>query len=476
MKLRYLLPELRYMLDISTPIIIAQVGTVFMGIIDNMMVGAVGAVPLAAAGVANPVFFLVASIGIGIFSAISPLVAKHFSATENKKECGQILFAGMKLSILVGGLITATLLLLSTYFSIFQQPVEVEQQAKPYLRVIATSAVPMMFFLAVKHFSDGLSIVRPAMHITLVGLLANVFGNWVLIYGNLGFSPMGLYGSGLSTLIARVLMACLMIVYVLESKHFRDYIPNILKPVPTRRWIRQILRLGIPSGMQYFFELGAFTGVAIIAGWIGVYALAAHNIILSLATFTYMIAAGVSFAGAIRVGLQAGKYEATQVRRSGVASLLLVGILMLCSSLLLLYFGEYVVRLYTQDESVIALATSVIYVFLLYQLADGVQAVGVGILRGIFDVNIPTAITIFAYWVVCLPVAYLLANEVDWAVLAGRGQESVAPAYLVKYRLAGLWIGLTIGLTVSALLLSVRFFWLTRDQHFRRQSRKLAIK
>ncbi|GIV38754.1 MAG: MATE family efflux transporter [Thermonema sp.] len=460
-----LFAELRKMISLSMPIIIAQIGSVFMGIIDNMMVGDLGEVPLAAAGVANPIFFLLASIGIGIFSAISPLVAKQYSETAGKKECGYILFAGMKLSISVGLVITAALLLIAANFDIFRQSKEVEIEARPYLQVIATSAVPMMFFLAVKHFSDGLSIVWPAMIITIVGLVVNVFGNWVLIYGHLGFSPMGLYGSGLSTLIARVLMACLMIVYVLESKYFRDYIPNILKPIPTRVWSRRILRLGLPSGMQYFFELGAFTGAAILAGWIGVTALAAHNVIFSIATFTYMVAAGVSFAGAIRVGIQAGKQSYHKVRIAGFASILLVSVLMLFSATLLVVFAEPVIRLYTHDYEVVLFASSVIFVFMFYQLFDGIQAVGVGILRGVFDVNVPTLITIFAYWVVCLPIAYLLANKVDWMTVASWWGESVPPAEVNKYRLMGLWIGLTTGLGVSATLLTARFYLLTREGH-----------
>ena len=432
------------MLQLSFPIIIAQIGAVLMGITDNIMVGDLGAAPLAAAGVANPIFFLIASIGIGVFAAMSPMVAKARSQRKHQ-ECGLVLYAGMKLSFTLGLLLTVVLLLIANYFEIFQQKPAVEGLAKSYLRVLATSTIPMMFFLAVKHFSDGLGMARPAMIVTVIGLAINVFFNWILIYGNLGFSAMGLYGSGLATLVARVIMACLMIVYVLESRFFQRYLPNILENHSTKTFTKKILQLGLPSGFQYFFELGAFSGAAVIVGWLGVQELAAHNIIFSIATFTYMIAAGVSFAGAISVGDAMGTSNRAKILKAGIVSLGLVAICMLISSIILLIFGDLVINLYNKEEEVLNIAMSLLFIFAFYQLSDGIQAVGVGILRGLYDVNIPTLIAILAYWVVGLPMSYILSNALEWGV-------------------QGAWIGLSLGLTVSATLLTIRFFILARQR------------
>ncbi|WP_448528708.1 MATE family efflux transporter [Raineya sp.] len=438
--------EIVKMLRLSSPIIVAQISSVLMGVTDNIMVGKLrDDAPLAAAAIANIIFILVACLGIGVFATISPLVAKAKSSGRGQ-ECGLYLFAGMKLSISLGFLLTLLLLFISWNFHWFGQKENVESLAKSYLQVIAFSMFPMMFFLAVKHFSDGLGVTMPAMVITVVGLLVNVFFNWVLIYGRLGFAEMGLYGSGLSTLIARVVMACLMIVYVLESNFFLSFLPNILAGNSTKVQTMQILKLGVPSGLQYFFETGVFVFCTVASGWLAVEALAAHGIILSIATITYMIAAGVSFAGAISVGGALGIGSRERVMRSGMASILLVSLLMLLCSVILQVFGENIIALYKNNSlAVMEIAKGLLFIFILYLLADGVQAVGVGILRGIGDVNIPTMITLFAYWVVGIPASFYLGKYTDLGV-------------------KGIWLGLTLGLITSAVLLTGRFFYLTRKE------------
>ncbi len=435
--------EIVKMLRLSSPIIVAQISSVLMGVTDNVMVGKLrDDAPLAAAAIANIIFILVACLGIGVFATISPLVAKAKNSGRGQ-ECGLYLFAGMKLSISLGFLLTLLLLFISWNFHWFGQKENVENLAKSYLQVIAFSMFPMMFFLAVKHFSDGLGVTMPAMVITLVGLLVNVFFNWVLIYGRLGFAEMGLYGSGLSTLISRVVMACLMIVYVLESNFFLSFLPNILAGNSIKVQTRQVLKLGIPSGLQYFFETGVFVFCTVASGWLAVEALAAHGIILSIATITYMIAAGVSFAGAISVGGALGIGSRERVMRSGMASILLVSLLMILCSVILQVFGENIIALYKNNSlAVMEIAKSLLFIFVFYLLADGVQAVGVGILRGIGDVNIPTMITLFAYWVVGIPASFYLGKYTDLGV-------------------KGIWLGLTLGLITSAILLTGRFFYLT---------------
>ena len=448
-KVRLFYRDVLKMLQLSLPIIIAQLGSVFFGIIDTIMVGnmdgKIGKDSLAAAGFANTLFFLIACVGIGIFAAIAPLVAKA-KGSKDRHECGLIFYGGMKISFLVGAIQTVVLLVLCHFFWIFDQKPEVATLAVSYLRVIAFSTVPMMFFLAVKNFSDGLSFTKPAMIITVSGLIINVFFNWILIYGNLGFSGMGLYGSGLATLVARVIMACFMIIYVLESKFFQQYLPNILAQHPTALFSKKILKLGFPSGMMYFFEMGAFFGVAVIVGRISTGALAASNIILSIATFTYMLAAGVSFAGAISVGSAMGVRNRAKILREGKISIGLVVTLMLISSLLLLFFGRNVIHLYNKEDDVLQVALPLLSIFIFYQLADGIQAVGVGILRGLSDVNIPTFIAIFSYWIIGLPLSYVL-SEFFWLGVQGA------------------WIGLSVGLGISAVLLTTRFFILAKKDN-----------
>lgn len=441
--------ELSKMFRLSFPIIISQLSSVLMGVMDNIMVGRLdNDAPLAAAAVANIIFILVACIGIGVFATISPLVAKT-RGLGKEQECGLYLYSGMKLSVSLGFILMLILLFLTWNLDWFGQKPDVEELAKSYLSVIAVSIIPMMFFLAVKHFSDGLSVTVPAMVITVVGLFVNFAFNWVLIYGKLGFAPMGLYGSGLATLIARVVMACLMIVYVLESSFFQKYLPNILENHPTKEQVRKILRLGIPSGLQYFFETGVFVFCTIAAGWLTVEALAAHAIILSIATITYMIAAGVSFAGAISVGSAFGVGSRQKIIRAGVSSILLVAILMIACSAILHVFGNEIIALYKNNSpAVMSVANTLLFIFTFYLLADGIQAVGVGILRGLSDVNIPTIMTLFAYWVVGIPASFWLSRHTDLGV-------------------RGIWLGLTLGLATSAILLTTRFAYLTHKQYLK---------
>lgn len=237
-----------------------------------------------------------------------------------------------------------------------------------------------------------------------------------------------------------------MIIYVLESKFFQQYLPNILAQHPTALFSKKILKLGFPSGMMYFFEMGAFFGVAVIVGRISTGALAASNIILSIATFTYMLAAGVSFAGAISVGSAMGVRNRAKILREGKISIGLVVTLMLISSLLLLFFGRNVIHLYNKEDDVLQVALPLLSIFIFYQLADGIQAVGVGILRGLSDVNIPTFIAIFSYWIIGLPLSYVL-SEFFWLGVQGA------------------WIGLSVGLGISAVLLTTRFFILAKKDN-----------
>lgn len=434
-------PDISATLKISLPIIIAQLGTVLMGVADNIQVGKLGAAPIAAAGIANSVFFLIAIIGLGTLSVIAPQVAAAYGK-EDKRECSYLLRTGIRLGLYFGLGLGVVILLLSLNFHLFKQTPEVEDLAVPYLQIIGVSVIPMLFFLAIKQFSDGLSYTKVAMVITIIGLLLNVFFNWVFIFGKLGMPAWGLNGAGVSTLLVRIFMAISMVLYIFRATAFKSFIVPPLHSYSYMPLMRKILKLGLPGGFQLFFEVGAFSGAAIIAGWLGTVPLAAHQIAINLASITYMVAAGIAAAGGIRVGQAFGIGSQPKIVRAGTVSLTLAIVFMTLTCILFLTLNYFLVRLYIQDIEVIGIAASLVIIGGFFQLSDGIQVVSLGILRGIEDVNIPTVIALIAYWVIGLPIGYVLA-------------------FTFNMNVQGIWIGLLAGLTVSAVLLTSRFYKLS---------------
>jgi len=408
-----------------------------MGVVDSLMVGKLGAAPLAAASLGNGLAFILLIIGIGVSLAVTPLVAIAVGAGKFE-DCGVY----FRQSILVNSILSIVIAL-AVYFAAdliqyFNQPVEVQIQAKSYMKIIGFSAVPLMFFQTYKQFIEGLSVMRPAMIITLIANLVNAFANWVLIFGNLGFPALELNGAGWATFGSRLFMALALMGFVMNNKFFKQYdvsfhFKNINWPV-----IKKILSLGLPSGFQYFFEVGAFSFAVVMVGWLGTKQLAAHQIAINLASISFMAVLGISVAGSIRVGNAVGMKDIAETRRAGFTASLLGASIMLVAGVIFILFRNFLPTLYVNDEIVISYASSLLIIAALFQLSDGTQAVGIGILRGLTDVKIPTAITFIAYWIVGLPVGYLLGFTFELGV-------------------QGVWIGLLLGLTTSAILLTLRF-------------------
>jgi len=423
--------------QLAYPVIIGQLGIIMMGVVDSLMVGHLGAAPLAAASLGNGLAFILLIIGIGVSLAVTPLVAIAVGAGKFE-DCGVY----FRQSILVNSILSIVIAL-AVYFAAdliqyFNQPVEVQIQAKSYMKIIGLSAVPLMFFQTYKQFIEGLSVMRPAMIITLIANLVNAFANWVLIFGNLGFPALELNGAGWATFGSRLFMALALMGFVMNNKFFKQYdvsfhFKNINWPV-----IKKILSLGLPSGFQYFFEVGAFSFAVVMVGWLGTKQLAAHQIAINLASVSFMAVLGISVAGSIRVGNAVGMKDIAETRKAGFTASLLGASIMLVAGVIFILFRNFLPTLYVNDEIVISYASSLLIIAALFQLSDGTQAVGIGILRGLTDVKIPTAITFIAYWIVGLPVGYLLG-------------------FTFKLGVQGVWIGLLLGLTTSAILLTLRF-------------------
>jgi MATE family multidrug resistance protein len=297
---------------------------------------------------------------------------------------------------------------------------------------------PFMIFQTFKQFAEGLSQTKQAMYVTIFCNLVNVFLNWVLIYGKLGAPELGLNGAGIATLISRVLMPIMMGWYVIRSKRYRIF--NLQFGIKKLRFfmVNRILKIGVPTGFQYIFEVSAFSAAAIMMGWIGVNALAGHQIAINLASISYMMAAGLSTAGMIRVSNQIGKGNQKSMREAGMVVFGMVLAFMFTSAVLFVVFRYTLPTFYIDNTEVIQISASLLVIAGLFQLSDGVQVVGLGVLRGMEDVKFPTIITLIAYWVLGLPLGYYLAFELEMGA-------------------QGIWYGLLIGLSITAVVLFFRF-------------------
>ncbi|MDX1906765.1 MAG: MATE family efflux transporter [Bacteroidia bacterium] len=441
--------HIRETLILSFPVVVGQLGTMLMGITDTLMVGRLGYVYVSAGSLANSIFFLISVLGIGITFAITPLVAEAAAKGATEQGAGYLrqgiwVGTGAALIIMVLTLAAAQLLYL------MRQPSQDTDLAHGYMQIVSLSAVPLMVFLMSKQFTDGNSQTIPAMFITFVGLGSNVFLNWLLIEGNWGFPALGLDGAAWGTVAARTIMMVLMLGYILWHKSLAVY--QVL--YGDWRWnlplMRRILSLGIPAGLQYFFEVGAFSGAAIMVGWMGEGDIAsanraAHQIALQLCALTYMLVMGVSAGATIRVGNAMGMRDLRQVRDAGMTGIVMGGALMLICALALILGRGFLPALFTNDTYVLDLSARLLIIAAFFQLFDGVQAVAAGILRGIRDVRIPTVITFVAYWVVALPVGALLG-------------------FTFEMEVAGVWYSFVAGLGLAAIALTWRFHVLTRYQ------------
>jgi multidrug resistance protein, MATE family len=430
--------EIKITLNLAYPIIIGQLGIMLMGVADTIQVGhMIGPAKesIGAAGIANGVYITIAIIGIIALQIIAPMIA-NASALNDKVKCHALFQASIKVAIILGLASFLLMELVAFNINILHQKPEIEVLAMPYLHILAVSVFPMFIFTAIKQFGDGLGETKVAMRITVAALLFNILFNHLLINGII-FPKLGLNGAGIATLLSRFGMALGLYIYIRNLSFFKSYFNANISAENSDGLVMKILKVGIPSGFQGFFEIAVFAASAIIIGQLGAVQLAAHQVAINPASVTYMMVTGISAAGGIRVGTNLGDIKA--MKRSGSVAILLGFSFMILCCIIMLIFNKFIAGLYINDLEVLPLAASLIMIAGFFQLSDGVQAVALGVLRGMADVNIPTIVTLIAYWGIGLPIGYYLA-------------------FVIKMDAIGIWIGLSAGLTASAILLTWRFY------------------
>ncbi len=426
-------------LRLAMPIVVSQLGHTLVHLADSVIVGHfAGTIQLAAVSLVNSLFMLILVLGMGIAYGLTPLIAQE-NGRKNYEECGKLLSNSLIInfftSILLYGFVYLGTLLVIDHIG--QSPAVV-RYAKPYLSYLGISIIPLMVFQTFKQFAEGLGFTKQAMFVSIWGNLLNILLGILFVKGMFGIAPMGVKGVGLSTLIDRTLMAVVMSAYVLRSKHFKPYIQSFRINFFDQVRGRKIVKIGAPVALQYSFEISAFSGAAILIGTIGAVEQAAHQVAINLASVTYMMASGVAAAATIKTGNNFGMRNFSDLRKSAIASYHVILLFMSMTAILFILANNFLPYIYTEDIAVINIAAQLLVIAGFFQLFDGTQVVGLGVLRGIGDVNIPTLITFIAYWIIGIPLGYLLG------IVLGLGVN-------------GIWYGLTFGLLSASTLLFFRF-------------------
>ncbi|WP_073227519.1 MATE family efflux transporter [Pedobacter caeni] len=426
-------------LRLAMPIVVSQLGHTLVHLADSVIVGHfAGTIQLAAVSLVNSLFMLILVIGMGISYGLTPLMAQE-NGRKNYEECGKLLSNSLIIniitSILLYGFVHLGTLLVIDHIG--QSP-EVVAYAKPYLGYLAISIIPLMIFQTFKQFAEGLGFTKQAMFVSIWGNLLNIILGIIFVKGMFGIAPMGVKGVGLSTLIDRCLMAIVMSIYVMRSKYFKAYIKSFKLTFFDKVRALKIVKIGAPVALQYSFEISAFSGAAILIGTIGAVEQAAHQVAINLASVTYMMASGIASAATIKTGNNFGKRNFNDLRQSAIASYHVIILFMSLTAILFIVANNLLPYIYTEDMAVINIAAQLLIIAGFFQLFDGTQVVGLGVLRGIGDVNIPTIITFVAYWIIGIPLGYLLGIKLNMGV-------------------NGIWYGLTFGLLTASILLFLRF-------------------
>lgn len=438
-------------LRLAFPIIIGELAQMALHIIDSAMVGAISYKQLAATalvinGVNIPFVF-----GIGMTISVSQMVSMAHGRGD-AKAVSHYLFNGFVLCALTAMVISLSLVFGRNVLWHLGQDPEVVAYAIPFMTLIGLSLIPMLLFMTLKQFADGLEYTRTAMVFSLLSMPINIFLNWLLIYGNWGFPRLELVGAGWSTLITRTLIFLALLLLVLRHRNFQPYISQRKKEWVLRKktW-KELAGIGVPSSLQIGMEAGAFSVTGILIGTIGAVEQAAHQIALSCAAFTFMVSMGLSQAGSIRTSNAFGRRDWPKISVVGKSTLLSALLYGLFCALLFVLFRHQLPDLFTRNTEVQALAALLLLMAGIFQISDSTQAIGAGLLRGVKDVTTPTVLIGIAYWVVGIPAGYFFANN-------------------LKMGAAGMWAGLILGLTFASLFLQMRFFKIVRKNQLVVQS------
>lgn len=438
--MRFLSTQQKDLLVLAIPIILGNLSQMAINLIDSAMVSKISYYHLAASALVNNMIGFPFVIALGFSVVISPMIAS-LRGSHQIQSCGSLLNNALLVNGIMSLLTVSLLYFCGEMVHHLNQDPRVAQLARPFYNWMLWSIVPMTFFLSIKQFCDGLQFTKIPLILSLASIPLNTLLNYLLIFGNFGFPRLELEGAGISSFITRMIIALAIGWYVLQSKKYKIYRLN--DRTIRKESIRNFLRLAIPSAWQYCSEIGAFVVLGVMVGWFGAIQQAAHQISLSVASLTFMVSIGLSTAGSIKVGEAFGMADIPKARRSGILVLQMAMFYGLACAAIFLLFRNLIPLLFSNEPHVVEQASFLFCLAAGFQLGDSLQAVGIGILRGLQDVRMPTIYTTLCYWFLGIPIGYLLSVS-------------------LKMEVVGIWIGFIVCLSSMGMLLLLRFLKITQ--------------
>jgi len=425
--------ELRPMVTLALPVILAEVGWTTMGLVDTLLVGPLGPAAIGAVGFSSIVFLAVGIFGMGLLLGLDTVIAQAYGAGQLDR-CHHWLVQGTYLSVLIAAPLTLTLYVLVATLPGWGLNELVLPIAVSYLKVLAPSVVPLVFYATFRRYLQAMNCVRPITFALLTANLINAVVGWTLIYGKFGLPALGATGSAWATLASRVYMAAVLLVaIVLREGRDATGLRRAARHVNWRS-LSHLLKLGIPASLQGVLEVGVFAAASALVGRLSAASLAAHQIALNLWGLAYMIPLGLNAAGAVRVGQAVGRRDHEGIWRAGWTALALGAGLTTTAAIVFLLGGHLLIAAFSRDPAVLAIGPSLLGIAGLCLVFDGTQSIGTGILRGLGETRIPMITALVCYWAIALPLGYLACFRWGWGV-------------------QGMWGGLAFGLVIVGAVL-----------------------
>jgi multidrug resistance protein, MATE family len=438
--------ELRAMIALAVPVVLSELGWMAQGVVDTIMVGRLGPAAIGAVALGNAICYTPSLFGAGLLLGLDTLVAQAYGRNDHD-ECHRWLAQGVYLACFAAVPLMVAIAIAGFAFTRFGITPEVAVPASGYLLRLLWGTLPLLLYAGTRRYLQGVGQVRVVTFTYVLANLVNWFLNWVLIYGKFGMPALGVNGSAISTVFARITMAIALMGFAWRYERNRGHPLFRHWAGPQIARLKKLARLGLPAAAQILLEVGAWNLATFSAGYLTPVALATHQIVLNYASVTYMVPLGISAAAAISVGHAVGAGDVARARRAGWLALCLGTSFMLLAAMTFVAFPRPLIELYTRDPRVLAVGSALLWIVAAFQVFDGIQIVSTGALRGLGETRAPMIANLIGYWALGLPLGFLLC-------------------FFFHRGIYGLWIGLTLALVVIATGLLLRW---------RRDSARVAL-
>lgn len=429
--------ELRALLALAIPVVLSELGWMTMTIVDLVMVGRLGPAAIGAVGLGNAIYYAPSLFGMGLMLGLDTLVSQAWGA-RRFHDCHRFLAQGIYIALAFTPVLMLAMLAAARIFTGHGVDRTVTGLTRSYVLLLNWGTFPLLVYGGFRRYLQGVGRVQPVSFALISANLVNFAFNWILIYGHFGFPALGVTGSALSTVLARIYMAGVLVYAAWAHENGRGHPLFARWPGPDLDRIRALLKLGLPAASQVVLEVAAFGAATVMASHLGPIALATHEIVLSCAAYTYMVPLGISAAAAVAVGHALGGGKPARARRAGTLAIPLGAVFMATMAILFLVIPRPILHIWTHDPGVVSLGAHILAIVAGFQVFDGIQTVSTGALRGLGETRFPMFINFAGYWIFGLPCAALLC-------------------FVLKWGLSGLWTGLTISLILIAMLLITRW-------------------